>query len=205
MLIDLRSAGIALHWVWYVLVLSLLFLVVLVAARAFYPVKYRDAVDKYSAEFGLDPSLLYAVIRVESGFRAGARSAVGASGLMQIMPRTGSWAASQLGIRYSDDCLLDPETNIRIGAFYLRHLLDQFDGDLTTALAAYNGGLRNVREWIQMGGKWPLVPGDIRFAETRKFIKKVSRDIKVYRLLYPRYLALRLAIQGCCWKSPGST
>jgi soluble lytic murein transglycosylase len=165
-----------------------LFAAFVIVIRALYPVKYSACVDASCAEFGLEPSLVYAVIRVESGFQPGARSPAGAVGLMQLMPSTGAWAASEMGIEYSDEVLLDPAANIRLGSFYLRHLLDQFRGDIVTALAAYNGGVRNVREWLQRNGKWPLDPADIRFDETRRFIQRVTFDRRVYEIVYPGYL-----------------
>ncbi len=176
---------------WHALLLIILLLGLVSTVRAFYPIKFREPVDRSSREFNLDPLLLYAVIRVESRFDPRAISPAGARGLMQIMPRTGSWAASRLGMTLPDpalpDRLMDPETNIRIGAFYLRYLFDQFDGDPATALAAYNAGLKNVAEWLEVSGKPRLDVEDIRFAETRRFIEMVTRDKKVYRLFYPRY------------------
>ncbi|MGE5485897.1 MAG: lytic transglycosylase domain-containing protein [Ignavibacteriales bacterium] len=185
MIVDLRSI---VRGALYALALGLVFLTLVAAGRALYPIGFSDIVDRCSSDFVLDRSLVYAVIRVESGFNPQATSAVGASGLMQIMPGTGSWVASQLGIPFSDGDLRDPEMNIRLGSFYLRHLIDRFDGDPTTALAAYNAGLRNVQDWLETAGKRRLEPGDIPFAETRQFVQRVARDRRVYRFLYPRYL-----------------
>lgn len=109
-----------------------------------------------AARHGVDPALIAAVIRVESGFRPDAVSARGAQGLMQVMPDT----AALLG--FSDSA--DPHTNLEIGTRYLAILLDQFGGDAELALAAYNAGPGAVR-------RWGTVPP---FRETRAFVRRVS-------------------------------
>ncbi|NPV69275.1 MAG: lytic transglycosylase domain-containing protein [Firmicutes bacterium] len=178
-------------------VASATLIVSLVVLRVTYPLGYSGAVEKYSAEFSIERSLLYAVIKAESGFMPRARSSSGALGLMQVMPRTGSWVASQLGIPFSEEALFDPEKNIRIGSYYMRHLLDLFGEDVTAALAAYNCGLGNVLEWTQPGrsnGGSPtpgprrfLWPEDIQFPETRRFIERVRLYRRIYRVIYPLY------------------
>jgi soluble lytic murein transglycosylase-like protein len=105
---------------------------------------------------GVDPSLVKAVALVESGFNAKAVSSKGARGLMQLLPET----AKQYGV--SD--LQDPYQNLRAGAAHLRGLLDEFDGNVTLALAAYNAGSGAVRRY---GG----VPA---YAETRDYVKKIE-------------------------------
>lgn len=109
-----------------------------------------------AARHGVDPALVAAVIRVESGFRADAVSPKGALGLMQVMPDT----AALLGFSEATD----PHTNLEVGTRYLAILLDQFGGDVELALAAYNAGPGAVR-------RWGTVPP---FRETRAFVRQVS-------------------------------
>ena len=106
-----------------------------------YPVAYADYIVKYSKANDLDPFLVMAVIKVESNFVPEAHSGV-AGGLMQLTEETAEWNAKELGITTEYD-YMDPETNIRFGCHYLRHLIDVY-GNIDTALAAYNGGMGNV-------------------------------------------------------------
>lgn len=152
-----------------------------------YPTKYSEYVDKYSEEYGLEKTVVYAVIKAESGFDAGDRSHTGARGLMQIMPETGEWAAELIGIEeYDAEKLYDPETNIHIGCWYLRYLLDMFENNLPTALAAYNAGLGNVSRWLEDtsysadGSSLDLIP----YKETDGYIEKTMKYIDDYNRYY---------------------
>lgn len=118
--------------------------------KVIYPTKYIEYVDKYAAEYNLKKAIVFAVIKAESGFNENNRSKTGARGLMQIMPETGKWAAEIIEIEnYSDDMLYDPDTNIHIGCWYLRYLLDMYEENLSTALAAYNAGCGTVNKWLE--------------------------------------------------------
>src|SRR5258707_4633639 len=116
---------------------------------------FGDIIQEKALKYDVDPALVAAVVETESRFRSGARSQVGARGLMQIMPRTGRW----LGARNLDD----PEQNVEAGTKYLKYLQGRFDGNLRNALAAYNGGEGNV---MRYNGVPP-------FRETRSYVKKV--------------------------------
>lgn len=122
-----------------------------------------QAVEDASSEFDLDPWLLCSLIRVESGGNPTAVSHVGAIGLTQIMPATGHEIARELGIaNYSTDMLNDPALNVRMGASYLRKLLDRFDGSLHAALAAYNWGPGTISKRIRNRETLPVqYPGKI--------------------------------------------
>lgn len=145
--------------------------------------------------YQLDPYLLYSVARQESKFQPEAGSPVGAQGLMQLMPDTAAWIlkergeARPLGVRE----LRDPETNLDLGGWYLRHLADKFFRKETRwewTLAAYNAGLRHATRWLndfkQRVRKEPqLRPQDvIDFPETQGYVEKVLASQERYRALY---------------------
>lgn len=152
-----------------------------------YPIPFKPMVEESAREWGLDPFLLVAVMRVESSFNPRAESAKGARGLMQIMPNTGVWAARELGIEsFHPDDLFEPEVNLRIGAWYLTYLIRRFDGRLPLALAAYNGGQGNVRRWLdsmRWNGEVDTVK-DIPYGETRRFVLRVLRTYRAYQVAY---------------------
>ncbi|MEB3196580.1 MAG: lytic transglycosylase domain-containing protein [Candidatus Sericytochromatia bacterium] len=148
--------------------------------RVFYPFHYRTEVEKQARAFGIDPLFVAAVIRQESGFRADARSRVGAVGLMQLMPQTARWAAGQMGIKgYRDDQLERPATNIRIGCWYLNYLFQRFQ-DPAKVLAAYNGGEGNVTFWGSLKGE-PLAWA---YPETQTYVTQCLRAYRRYHDLY---------------------
>jgi len=153
--------------------------------RYLYPLKYESSIVTYSNEYNVDPYLVSAVIKVESGFLPDVISNKGAVGLMQIMPDTAKWAAEKMDIpNFTTESLMNPDLNIRIGTWYLSDLLKEFDGDTTLALAAYNGGRGNVRQWIKNGQFKGSIEENIPFPETRDFVIKVKKAHKWYRKLY---------------------
>ena len=146
--------------------------------RLWYPLRYGETVRGHARNYRLDPALLAAVIYQESKFRADARSDRGAVGLMQLLPATAEGIAERTGgTRFRVSDLLDPEINVRYGAWYLRHLLDKY-GSERLALAAYNAGQRNVDSWRSEGV-------GIQFAETRRFVDRIERLKTIYRHAYP--------------------
>lgn len=155
--------------------------------RIFYPFPHQELVYRYSRQFGIDPYLVAAVIRVESKFRSEAESEVGARGLMQIMPETAKWAANQMQLQdYHPDRLYEPEFNIQIGVWYLTDLMHEFRGNTALAIAAYNGGRGNVRQWLQ-SSQWS---GDVQsmdkipYAETRRYVQDVLFNYQIYKKIY---------------------
>lgn len=172
--------------------LALLFLaILLIAARAavfrYYPYRHRAEIARRAAQYNFDPLLVAAVVRTESKFEPQATSRRGARGLMQVMPETGRWAAENLGLEgYQDDHLYDAATNLWIGTWYLSDLRHEFGGDIILALAAYNGGRRNVRQWLaskQWNGEHQNLD-QIPFRETRDFVRRVLTDYQRYVWLY---------------------
>ena len=141
--------------------------------RLRYPLEYEQIVAGHARNYRLEPALLAAVIYQESKFDPDARSRSGAIGLMQLTPATARGIALRTGgSRFELSDLYDPELNIRYGSWYLRHLLDRYDGDLRKALAAYNGGQGNVDRGIV-------------FDETRVYVRKVLEIRDIYRTAYP--------------------
>ncbi|QAA77149.1 MAG: Soluble lytic murein transglycosylase precursor [Candidatus Bipolaricaulis sibiricus] len=151
-----------------------------------YPLAWWDTVLRWAGTYGVDPYLVLAVIREESGFLPTAVSSSDARGLMQLLPSTARWIAEEkLRIPYREADLFAPDYNIRLGTWYLRHLLDQFGGDLAWAVAAYNGGPGNLRRWTADGVASPAdLPAALRSPETREYLTKVLNAWLTYRWLY---------------------
>jgi len=151
-----------------------------------YPTPYSVTVEAAAAEFEVDPLLIWAVMRQESRFDPEALSYAGARGLMQVTPPTQAWIAEQLGEEISPGDAFTPEASIRMGAWFLRFLLDYYEGDLELVIAAYNGGAGSVDIWQAD----PLVSDRddllrwIGFGETREYLARVSLNYWVYQALY---------------------
>jgi soluble lytic murein transglycosylase len=149
------------------------------------PHPYAREVAKAARKYGLDPDLLYAVMRVESVYQRRIISHAGAIGLMQIMPRTGRLIADAVGRRDATATdLLDPTVNLEFSAWYLSSLLERMDGRLPLAIASYNGGPHNVRKWIRSNGEH--MPLDaflerIPFAETKRYVRRVLGYYALYK------------------------
>ncbi|MBM6830200.1 lytic transglycosylase domain-containing protein [Anaerotignum lactatifermentans] len=151
------------------------------------PLRYTQSVEHYAAEYGLEPSLVYAVIFCESGFHSEAVSTANAKGLMQITEDTGVWVAGQIdGLDATSVDLYDPDTNIRIGCKYLQWLLEKFDGNQETALAGYNAGHGKVAQWLADEEKSldGITLAEIPYTETRTYVKKVELVKKLYEWIY---------------------
>lgn len=153
-----------------------------------YPFPYRDVVERYAAYYHVDSTLVAAVIKAESKFQGDAESHRGAIGLMQLMPSTAEWIATQLDDpTYSEEKMKEPERNIRYGVWYLHSLQQEFHGNPILILAAYNAGRGNVQEWMKEYG-WGMDFHDVNsipFAETREYVKNVMEMQKKYEELYP--------------------
>jgi soluble lytic murein transglycosylase len=154
------------------------------------PLRHDDIIRQQAEDKDLDPALIAGVIFAESHFRD-QTSHAGAKGLMQLMPDTADYIAEKSGgTRFVQGDLADPQVNIAYGSWYLRHLLDKYDGREVLALAAYNAGQGNVDEWIAGAGGDHLKPTDIPFAETRHYVAKVLGARDDYRREYADELGL---------------
>ncbi len=166
-----------------------------------FPMPHREAVVRRSREIGLDPAYVYGLIRQESRFITDARSHVGASGLMQVMPATARWTARKIGMaNFTADQLSDRDTNIAIGTGYLKLVLDDFDGSMPLAAAAYNAGPGRSRTWrngpVLDAAAWAE---NVPFGETRDYVKKVLANTTMYAAILtgqPQSLKARLGSVG---------
>ena len=166
-----------------------------------FPMPHQSEVVKRASAIGLDPAYVYGLIRQESRFVMNARSHVGASGLMQVMPATASWTARKIGLTdFKAGQINELDTNILIGTAYLKFALDDFEGSLPMAAAAYNAGPGRPRAWRN----GPTLPGEIwaeniPFDETRDYVKRVLANTTNYAALItgqPQSLRARLGVVG---------
>ncbi|HEX4718800.1 MAG TPA: lytic transglycosylase domain-containing protein [Thermoleophilaceae bacterium] len=155
------------------------------------PLRHEDVIRQQSQKKGLDPALVAAIIYQESKF-SDRTSVAGARGLMQITPDTARFIAKQSGgIRFTLEDLGTPQINIAYGTWYLRWLLDRYDGRTALAVAAYNAGFGHVDEWVrQAGGPDAFDPKTIPYPETRDYVQQVLQRRKDYARRYSRELGL---------------
>ncbi len=155
--------------------------------RLIYPTPYARVVQREAQNFGIDPRVIYALVRQESLFNPDATSWVGARGLGQVMPATGEGIAQNLKVEnYTSDLLYRPAVSIRFGAHYISHQLRSFDNNLLVAASAYNGGPGNAARWLENTNDRDLFPELIDFYETRDYVKIVYGNWGMYRVLYGR-------------------
>ena len=154
------------------------------------PLTNADVIRQQAAAKHLDPALIAAVIYIESKFEP-RESSAGAEGLMQIEPATAYYLAHLSGgFRFTARDLATPQVNIAYGSYYLRYLLDHYNGNTELALAAYNGGIANVDSWVAHANAegHSLEVEQIPFPETREYVHNVLAAEQVYRATYPREL-----------------
>lgn len=151
-----------------------------------YPQTYSGYVDKAARDYGLEPALIYAVIRTESGFDPDAESNVGARGVMQMMPSSFEWLMQQRGEegKYTVDDLYNPEICIDYGSYLLKYFYDTY-GTEQCAVAAYNAGF-TVGDWLadpncsSDGVTLDVIP----YPETEEYVERVESAKEVYIELY---------------------
>jgi len=156
------------------------------------PLKHEDIIRQQAHDKGLDPALVAAVIFAESKFRD-QTSPTGAKGLMQIQPETAKFIANRSGgTAFEIKDLGTPQINIQYGTYYLRYLLDRYDGNVVLAVAAYNAGETNVSRWIDDSGRRGKAfrIRNIPFPETRAYVERVQKAERDYRHEYSRELGL---------------
>ncbi len=169
-----------------------------------FPMPFKAAVLARAQSIGLEPAYVYGLIRQESRFIMDARSVVGASGLMQVMPATARWTAKKIGMSdFTPAKLTDRDTNIAISTGYLKLVLDSFQGSMPLAAAAYNAGPSRARTWRGASGAPVLEAAiwaeNIPFNETRDYVKKVLSNTTLYAAMIsgqPQSIKARLGSVG---------
>ncbi|BCB28303.1 lytic transglycosylase [Sulfurimicrobium lacus] len=147
-----------------------------------YPAPHRDVMQVYARERDLDEAWVYGLIRQESRFVQQARSSVGASGLMQLMPATAQWIAKRLGLKHFRQNLIGQlDTNISFGTYYLKYVLDTNDGQPVLATASYNAGPSRAKRWKDEHAlEGAIYAESIPFTETRNYVQKVMSNASYY-------------------------
>ena len=153
-----------------------------------YPLTYGEEVEHWASTYGLDPYLVYAVIRTESGFDPAAESTAGARGLMQMTEDTFNWVKSKIApeeaLTFED--LYDPGTSIRFGCYFLSYCMGKYGADISTAAAAYHSGMGTVdglledEQYTSDGVRLEHFP----YNQMAHYVQKVNDSYDTYRELY---------------------
>ena len=158
------------------------------AEQLLYPRKYEQLVEKWAATYELDPLLVYAFIRTESGFDPQATSSVDARGLMQMTEETFLWMRSKIApeepLTFAD--LYDPDTAIRFGCYYLHLCMVRYKGDVSTAAAAYHSGWGTVDQLLQMeehSADGETLQG-FPYNQMHHYVNKITACYQTYQRLY---------------------
>ncbi|MBN1936998.1 MAG: tetratricopeptide repeat protein [Anaerolineae bacterium] len=154
--------------------------------RLAFPTCFSDLVLSESGAYGIDPLLMFALIRQESVFDEQVTSWAGAIGLTQVIPTTGQWIAEMMPWpQYEQRLLSRPYVNVKFGAWFLSRILDQTDGDVMSALAGYNGGPANGVYWLEKSNGDPdLLVEIINYDEPQRYVREIYRHYDVYVYLY---------------------
>ena len=170
------------YFISFFLCLTIIFVSVFLFYQIRYPLKYQEAINVYSARYGLDSELVASLINEESSFKVNSKSNKGAVGLMQLLPSTAKYIATDiLKEDFEENFLLDAETNIRYGCCYLNYLKNKFN-DEKTLLCAYNAGETNVVKWLndknlsEDGKSIDNIP----YLATQNYVNKIIKGKKYY-------------------------
>lgn len=169
-----------------------------------FPQAYAKSVTKQAKKFDVPPTFVWSVMRGESGFREDIHSPAGAMGLMQLIPPTGKKVAENLKVDgFKREMLLDPDTNIMFGTWYLKRLNKTMAANIPLVVASYNAGPHRVQGWVKQFGKLDMDEfiEHIPYLETRNYVKKILRNYSVYQTLYEKkpsgfnWLAQKLTVK----------
>ena len=157
---------------------------ILEVKHAIYPLNYMDSVEKYAEEFGVDKYLILAVIKTESGFDPNAKSDAEAIGLMQITEETFAWIKLKLcpkeNLVFED--LYNPDTAIRFGTYYIAKNLERYNGDISTAAAAYHSGWGTVDKLLAEYQTEILT--QFPYTQMEHYVYKINKSYNAYHELY---------------------
>ncbi|MFC0329113.1 lytic transglycosylase domain-containing protein [Paenibacillus sepulcri] len=161
--------------------------------RWMYPIHYQSDIKISSVNYGLDPHLVAAIIRVETNFSNNKVSKKGAIGMMQLMPETADWIVQKGKFSNVTQAAIASraDISIEIGSWYLNSLLQQFKGNTYAVVAAYNAGPGTVNRWMSEGtwdGKLETVD-KLPYGETRHYVQRVIYYYNKYKKLYPEFAA----------------
>lgn len=152
-----------------------------------YPKAHAQYVNEYARKFGIPTEMVWAIMRAESSYKKDAISPVGALGLMQVMPKTGTKISEMMGDKnFEPRSLLEPPTAVKVGTRYLSRMFKVFEGNRALVAASYNAGPHRVLSWLSRFGSLDLDEfiEHIPFVETRNYVKKVMANYQVYAHLY---------------------
>ena len=144
-----------------------------------FPNKFNDYVLTYAKQYDIEEELVYAVIKAESDFDEKAVSPSGAMGLMQLIPSTAKWIASEVGESYNENALFSAKTNIKYGCFYLNYLFSKFES-IDEVVCAYNAGEGVVRSWKEKNDDFN--ESVIEYEETKIYLSRVKQFYNMYKL-----------------------
>ena len=177
----------SLHMLIWALVVSVIITVAITPIlKAVCPLSHREEIEKASKEYGISETLIMGIISTESNFDTTAQSHKNAYGLMQLKEETALWCIENLSLDIAEEDIKEPGPNIIIGCAYMQYLTELYDGNVETAIAAYNAGLGNVNKWLAdkrySDGGTELK--EIPFPETKAYVEKVGKRQEIYRRLY---------------------
>lgn len=187
----LRSLKFAVKILAILLVTAILIVLLAYSQRLYlkkaYPIKYSEYVEKYSAEYDVDPHFIYAVIRTESNFHKNATSTIGARGLMQVTNDTFNWIKGKLKDKdITFDSMYDAETAVKYGVYLLSYLKKQL-GNEQNVLCGYHAGVNRAKSWLsdnEISKDGKIMVSEIPFDDTRAYVEKVTKTYNIYKKLY---------------------
>jgi len=168
------------------------------ALELYYPLHYRDSIERWAAARDLPVTLVLAVIRQESAFDHAATSRSGARGLMQLMPGTANDVAKKLGIAFATEKLYEPDYSLQLGTAYFSQVLGMFDGDVELALAGYNSGpYRLRRQWNESRHREvDAFIENLQLEEPKTYVRRILLLSDSYSRLYPELARIESSASG---------
>ena len=173
------------RWIIALIILIVFFIGLVAVFFRLFPIKYINEIKVYSSKYGLKEYVVASVINIESGYNEKAVSHAGAMGLMQLKLSTANDMARNTDIIITEDNIFDVDINIEMGCKYIAYLLKMFDGNEVNALASYNWGLQNVKDWISTGNvdsNGTIIGIPVR--ETEMYLKKYKFCKYIYSSVY---------------------